>query len=79
VKWPTLYFFFMGSQFTKANRDERGKPCHAPQAGEAAVTSRAAWPTGPLLARAIVSHHPGPAAIHEPSVEAKPQPAPDAA
>jgi len=69
----------MGSQFTKVSRDERGRPCHASQAGEAAVTNRAAWPTGPLLARAIVSHHSGPAVTCEPPVEAKPQPAPGAA
>lgn len=78
MKRPAFYFEKMGSQFTKAIRDERAEASAAAQAGEPSAINRAAWPSGPLLARAVVSHRSGPAVIYEPKVEERPQPSMDA-
>lgn len=68
----------MGCQFTNAIRDERAEVGAAAQAGDPPAVNRAAWPSGPLLARAVVSHRSGPVVIYDPVIETKSQPAADA-
>jgi len=68
----------MGSQYTKAIRDERLEAAAATQASEPLAINRAAWPSGPLLARAVVSHRSGPAVIYDPMPETPPRPSVDA-
>ena len=68
----------MGGQCTKAIRDERAKARATAQAGEPLAINRAAWPSGPLLARAVVSGHSGPVVTHEGMTETKAQPVTDA-
>ena len=66
----------MGCQFTKTIRDERVGVTAAGQADRLAI-NRAAWPSGPLLARAVVSDRFGPVVIHDPVTDSKPQPGAD--
>jgi hypothetical protein len=68
----------MGSQCTKAIRDEWAKTRATAQAGEPSAINRAAWPSGPLLARAVVSERSGPGMIYEPMPETKRRPAANA-
>jgi hypothetical protein len=68
----------MGSQFTRAIRDEWAKTRATAQAGEPSAINRAAWPSGPLLARAVVSERSGPGMIYEPMPETKRRPAANA-
>ena len=68
----------MGSQLTKAIRDQRAEGGAIVQAGEPLAVNRAAWPSGPLLARTVVSHRSGPAVIYDPTIETTAQPVVDA-
>jgi len=63
----------MGSQCTKAIRDGQAEARAATHFSEPLAVNRAAWPSGPLLARALVSHRSEPAVIYDPMPETPPR------